>query len=131
MTTSRPSTSRARLRRTLCAAAAALLVWAIVAPVVEAFHDHADDRCCRNGVCCCRPQEDPPGPCIRTVCRCAGHDVDPAGAPLVRQIAPPAVFRLPAPPAARELVPPAASAPEAGFAPPPYHPPRLASSRHG
>lgn len=120
----RPTTAAAR--RTIAAALTTLFVWLAAAPALEALHAHADDRCCRNGVCCCRPKVDPPGPCLRSVCRCAGHDADPAGAPPPPRFPPTASFELTVD---RQVTPVAALAgPSAadGFGRPPFHPPRAA-----
>lgn len=120
-----PHRRSARRQRALAGALLTALLWTIVAPVAEAWHAHADDRCCRNGICCCKPKDLPPGPCIGTACRCAGHEADPAGAPVVRQLLPPTAFRLLVRLSAHRLPPPPSIGPEAGFLAPPFHPPRL------
>lgn len=119
-----PRSSWARSHRLLAAALATVLAWAIVGPVVVAFHPHEDTRCCANGICCCRPKDEPPGPCVRTVCRCGGHDADPAGAPTAPKFPPVPPFVLTVAPDLREVVAVAVSSLAAGFHPPTYHPPR-------
>lgn len=112
--------------RALVAALAFVLAWSIVAPVVKAWHAHEDGRCCRNGVCCCRPTDDPPGPCLRSVCRCAGHDGEPAGAPDVRPLQPPQAFRLLVALLVGPVTPLVVASPDPGFPASPDPPPRRA-----
>jgi hypothetical protein len=124
MTTSGPGPTASPRLRALVVALLAVLAFGTVAPVIEAAHAHDDDRCCRNGICCCRPKDQAPGPCLRGVCRCAGHDGDPSGSPLVRQLLPPMVYRLPKATESRALVLPGTPALDNGFVAPPFHPPR-------
>jgi hypothetical protein len=110
--------------RAFVAALVAVMAWTIAGPVLQAAHSHDDDPCCRNGICCCKPKDLPPGPCIGGVCRCEGHDGEPSDAPAVRQVAPPAAFALRVQFLFSESTAPPASSPGEGFATLPFHPPR-------
>jgi hypothetical protein len=46
--------------------------WAACAPVLAVFH-HEDGRCCRSGVCC-HYREPSDRDCLRSACRCSGHE---------------------------------------------------------
>ncbi len=116
-----------RASRTAVAALVCVLACAIAAPLMHACHAGEDGRCCRNGFCCCRPQEAPPGPCLRAVCGCAGHDGEAAGAPDARSLPPPSAFRLLVSFLARPVAPSEAGSPDSGFPDSPDPPPRPAA----
>jgi hypothetical protein len=85
---------RSQLRRiplrVLAVAIVVATLGAACGDLAAALTDHFDERCCRNGVCCCRPHADEGGACLRAICACGGHDavethalVEPAGVPPV------------------------------------------------
>jgi hypothetical protein len=113
--------ARARIRSVLLA----LVVSAAASGVPEALVDHLDDACCGSGVCCCRWESSESGTCLRTACRCGGHDAVTGASPVPRAPIPPARFRVvndtSVDPAPTSLDP----ANDAGHTPAPFHPPRV------
>jgi hypothetical protein len=102
----------------------ALVVSLAAAGVPEAIAVHREDGCCGNGVCYCRSKPSASDTCLRTACRCGGHDAVTGGA-VLRAPMPPMRFRL----AAGTSIDPAPTtldpAADAGHTPAPFHPPRV------
>jgi hypothetical protein len=78
--------------------AAQVLLLAMLSPVLELIADHLDTRCCRHGICCCGPTSPPSSTlCLRTLCRCHGHQEGVSAAASASATPAPAAFALASP----------------------------------
>lgn len=128
MTSRRSSPGRAAAGRVLTAAVSVAVLWTILGPTLDVVaHAYGEQGCCRAGVCCCRPGAPREGPCVRTACRCDGHDANPGSVPGTPASLPPPTFRLTVTLLPAAVAVSASGASEAGFLSPPFHPPRRSS----
>ena len=114
-----------RLRRAVAAAIVAAALAGACGDVWTAVVAALDDRCCHDGICCCRPKSQSPGPCLRSICRCGGHDGDVALSGDGRSFLPTAPFQLLLLPIVGWDLLPGNPAPAAGHPGPHYRPPRV------
>jgi hypothetical protein len=114
------------LPATRAASAVLVLVWLWTAavPIVDGMF-HTDDRCCANGICCCRPKPSPTGWGVRAACACGGHDNHDAGLPMLRPCLVSARFRLTLPSGMLDAPGIGAAAPDKGYLRHLDHPPDL------
>jgi hypothetical protein len=110
------------LTRTLAAAVMVILAIMPLMPLVDAAR-HTDDRCCANGVCCCRPRPLPASWAVRAACRCGGHDEHEAGLPTMPPFEVAVRFGLSVPSSVVLVVPVVVFSPRPGYLPPLDHPP--------
>lgn len=88
---------------------AVVFVLSAFVPLAVMAASHPDDRCCANGICCCRPKPVPAGGGVRAGCACAGHDEHEAGLPAYRPFVVSPRYRLPLAATARVTPAPAPS----------------------
>jgi hypothetical protein len=91
-------------------------------PLAAAAWRH-DDRCCSNGVCCCRPKSASADCCVRSACPCGGHDQHGASLPAEHPFEVAGRFSLAIPSNLRDVAAPAAAGLDDGFLPLLDHPP--------
>lgn len=121
----RPQPRRAPSRLVRLASVTVVAVFVLTAfmPLADDAWRH-DERCCSNGVCCCRPKAASADCCVRSACPCGGHDEHGANLPVTRPFEVAAPFGLAR---ARDLrgAAPLSCAPgtEDGFLPLLDHPP--------
>ncbi len=118
----RPRPTWFRIARATSALLVLAWLWAAVLPVVDGLF-HTDDRCCANGICCCRPKPSPTGWGVRAACACGAHDEHDAGLPTLRPFLTAASFSLPRPAGSRGTPAVRDAGPAVGHERPLDHPP--------
>lgn len=89
----RPRRSSSRIVRLCSVTVVAAFVLTALLPLADAAWRH-DDRCCSNGICCCKPKTASTDCCVRSACPCGGHDEHDANVPVTRPFELAAPFSL-------------------------------------